>query len=282
MSVKIVQERLETYDCRSSLEEEQALREITQEIVLAALGRTNFFGQAGFQGGTCLRIFHSLNRFSEDLDFALCKTDSDFTLARYLEDIQRELIAYGYELEIDDRSRTDQVVRKAFLKDDSIGHLLHLNYAIKSGRMRKLRIKLEVDTNPPAGASYAMPILDYPFPAAIRIFDLPSLFAGKMHALLCRSYLKGRDWYDFIWYTAHKVPINHALLSAALEQAGPWKGQNPVTDNAWCREQLHATIESLDWQQAREDVRRFVKPAELPSLQLWSREFFQHQCRKLV
>ena len=282
MSIKIIQERLETYNCRSSLEEEQALREITQEIVLAALGRTDFFGQAGFQGGTCLRIFHSLNRFSEDLDFALCKADSTFALTHYLEDIQRELIAYGYELEIDDRSKTDQVVRKAFLKDDSIGNLLFLNYALKTGRMRKLRIKLEVDTNPPSGASYEMPILDYPFPAAIRIFDLPSLFAGKIHALLCRNYLKGRDWYDFIWYSAHKVPINHALLSAALQQAGPWKGQNRLTDNAWCSEQLHATIEALDWQQAREDVRRFVKPVELPSLQLWSREYFQNQCRKLL
>lgn len=282
MSIKIIQERLGSYHCQSSLEEEQALREITQEIVLAALGRTDFFGQAGFQGGTCLRIFHSLNRFSEDLDFALCKADSAFALTHYLEDIQHELIAYGYELEIDDRSKTDQVVRKAFLKDDSIGNLLFLNYALKTGRMRKLRIKLEVDTNPPSGASYEMPILDYPFPAAIRIFDLPSLFAGKIHALLCRNYLKGRDWYDFIWYTAHKVPINHALLSAALQQTGPWKGQNRLTDNAWCSEQLHATIESLDWRQAREDVQRFVKPVELPSLQLWSREYFQSQCRKLL
>ena len=281
MSVKIVQEKLETYNCRSSLEEEQALREITQEIVLAALGRTNFFEQAGFQGGTCLRIFHSLNRFSEDLDFALCKSKEAFTLAPYLESVQRELLAYGYELEIDDRSKAGQVVKKAFLKDDSVGHLLRLNYALKAGPMRKLRIKVEVDTHPPPGASYVMPILDFPFPSAVRTFDLPSLFAGKLHALLCRTYLKGRDWYDFIWYTARKTSVNHALLSGSLEQTGPWKGQHIVTDNAWCIEQLQAAIEALDWQQAREDVRRFVKPSELRSLELWSRDYFLNQCQKL-
>ena len=282
MSVKIVQERLETYRCRSSLEEEQALREITQEIVLAALGRSNFFEQAGFQGGTCLRIFHSLNRFSEDLDLALCKANAAFTLAPYLEGIRRELTAYGYELEVDDRSKAGQAVRKAFLKDDSVGNLLRLNYALKTGPMRKLRIKVEVDTNPPSGASYAMPILDFPFPSAIRVFDLPSLFAGKIHALLCRNYLKGRDWYDFVWYTARKTPVNHVLLSAAFDQMGPWKGRHVATDNAWCIKRLQAAIESLDWRQVRDDVRRFVKPVELPSLELWSREYFLAQCRKLA
>lgn len=280
MSVRIVKEKLENYNGRSSLEEEQALREITQEIVLAALGRTNFFEQAGFQGGTCLRIFHSLNRFSENLDFALCKSQEAFTLAPYLASVQRELIAYGYESEIDDRSKAGQVVKKAFLKDDSVGHLLRLNYALKAGPMRKLRIKVEVDTHPPPGASYVMPVLDFPFPSAVRTFDLPSLFAGKLHALLCRTYLKGRDWYDFIWYTARKTSVNHALLSASLEQTGPWKGQHIVTDNAWCIERLQAAIEALDWQQAREDVRRFVKPSELRFLELWSRDFFLNQCQK--
>jgi len=281
MSVRIVQERLETYNCKSSIEEEQALREITQEIIIAALGRSDFFEQAGFHGGTCLRIFHSLNRFSEDLDFALCKPGKAFRLAPYLAVIRSELVAFGYELEIDDRSRTDQTVKKAFMKDDSVGNLLRLNYALKTGPMRKLRIKVEVDTNPPPGASYLMPILDYPFPSAVRIFDLPSLFAGKIHALLCRNYLKGRDWYDFIWYTAHKTQINHALLSAALQQVGPWEHTQITTDNAWCLEKLQDVVKSLDWNQAREDVRRFVKPTDLPSLDFWSREYFLTQCQKL-
>jgi hypothetical protein len=127
-----------------------------------------------------------------------------------------------------------------------------------------------------------MPVPDYPFPSAVRIFDPPSLLAGKIHALLCRSYLKGRDWYDFIWYTARRVPINHALLSAALDQQGPWSGMHPATDHAWCVRQLSAFIEAVDWNQGREDVRRFVKRQELPSLELWLRDFFLAQCRKLL
>lgn len=281
MSVGIVQERLESYQCASALQEEQALREISQEIILAGLSRTDFFSKAAFHGGTCLRIFHSLNRFSEDLDFALRTPDSSFELVPYLEKVCDELMAYGYTLEIDDRSKGGQTVRKAFLKDQSLGTLLSLNYRPAAGPMRKLRIKMEVDTNPPSGASYDMPLLDYPFPSAVRVFDLPSLFAGKTHALLCREYLKGRDWYDFVWYTARRTPINHALLSAALDQQGPWKGTQPETDNAWCVTQLTNAIESTDWDHARRDVQRFLKPHELPTLQLWTPEFFMEQCRKI-
>lgn len=281
MSVEIIQERLATYACRSTLEEEQALREITQEIILAALGRTDLFGRAGFQGGTCLRIFHSLNRFSEDMDFALDAPDPAFALSPYLDRVRRELRVFGYELEVDDRSKAGATVRQAFVKDDSVGRLLSLSYRLRTGPMRKLRIKLEIDTNPPLGATYEMPVLDFPFPSAVRVFDLPSLFAGKLHALLCRNYLKGRDWYDFIWYTARKTPINHRLLSAALEQQGPWQGQAPKTDNAWCVEQLRVLIVEHDWEQARREMQRFVKPHELPSLDLWSRDYFLRQCGKL-
>ena len=281
MSVEIIQERLTTYGCKSTLEEEQALREITQEIILAGLGRTDLFGRAGFQGGTCLRIFHSLNRFSEDMDFALEAADPTFQLAPYLERVSEEVAVYGYELEIDDRSKAGATVRQAFRKDDSVGRVLSLQYQPRTGPMRKLRIKLEIDTNPPLGASYEMPVMDYPFPSAVRVFDLPSLFAGKLHALLCRNYLKGRDWYDFVWYTARRTPINHTLLSSALDQQGPWKNQEPKSDNAWCVEQLRTMITKLDWTQARRDVQRFVKAHELPSLELWKPEYFLQQCTKL-
>jgi len=281
MSVKMIQDRLDSYSCQSTLEEEQTLREITQEIVLAGLGRTDFFQKAAFQGGTCLRIFHGLNRFSEDLDFALQKPDASFELAPYLDILAKELTAYGYELEMDDRSKVNQAVRMAFLKDDSLGNLLRLNYKSTTGPLRKLRIKLEVDTNPPAEAEFETKYLDFPFPSAVCVFDLPSLFAGKLHALLCREYLKGRDWYDFIWYTARRTPVNYALLSSALNQMGPWKDQAVQADHSWCLEQLRIKIEATDWKHAREDVRRFVKPNELSSLDIWSREFFLAQTNKL-
>ena len=282
MSVKMIQDRLNGYDCRSSLEEEQALREITQEILLAALGRTDFFHQAGFQGGTCLRIFHGLNRFSEDLDFALQEPDPSFKLQPYLDTAKKELTAYGFELQMDDRSKVGQTVRKAFVKDDSLGKLLQLNFRVMSGPMRKMRIKVEVDTNPPEGATFEIRHVDFPFLSAVCVFDLSSLYAGKLHALLCREYLKGRDWYDFVWYTARRTPANYALLSSALNQTGPWKGKNVKADRAWCLEQLQDRIKAINWTQAREDVRRFVKSNELPSLELWNAEFFQAQATKLA
>lgn len=281
MSVAIIQERLDSYACKTTLEEEQALREITQEIILAALGRTDFFKQASFQGGTCLRIFHGLGRFSEDMDFALDAPDRRFGLAPYLDRIREELAVFEYQIEIDDRSEAGGPIQQDFVKDDSVGKLLRLGYRPKTGPVRKLRIKLEVDANPPSGASFDMPVLDYPFPSAVRVFDLPSLFAGKIYALLCRKYLKGRDWYDFIWYTARRTPINHALLSAALDQQGPWKGKAPRTDDAWCTRHLRSKIEAVDWPQARRDVQRFVKASELPSLDLWTRELFLKQCEKI-
>lgn len=282
MSVKMIQDRLTGYGCTSTLEEEQALREITQEIVLAALGRTDFFQKAGFQGGTCLRVFHGLNRFSEDLDFALQKPDVSFHLRPYLDALTRELSAYGYGLEIEDRSKVDQAVRQAFLKDDSLGRLLRLDYKATDGPPRKLRVKLEVDVNPPAGAEYETRYLDFPFPSAVCVFDMPSLFAGKLHALLCRGYMKGRDWYDFIWYTARGTPVNYTLLSNALNQMGPWKGRDVHVDRGWCFEQLQIKIEAVEWEHVRDDVRRFVKPNELPSLALWSRAFFLAQVNKLA
>lgn len=282
MSVKMIQDRLDSYGYRSALEEEQSLREITQEIVLAALGRTDFFQKAAFQGGTCLRIFHGLNRFSEDLDFSLQQPGDTFELGPYLGTLANELTAYGYGLEIDDRSKLDRAVRMAFVKDDSLGNLLRLNYRPAAGPARKLRIKLEVDANPPAGATFETRYLDFPFPSAVCAFDLPSLFAGKLHALLCREYLKGRDWYDFIWYTARRMPPSYALLSSALDQMGPWKTRGVSADRAWSVEQLRSRIEAVDWKHARDDVRRFVKPNELPSLSLWSREFFLAQTDKLA
>ena len=280
MTVAIIQERLASYQCHSALEEDQALREISQEIILAALARSDFFNVAGFQGGTCLRIFHRLNRFSEDLDFALLRPQSDFMLVRYVKKLQQELALFGYDFEVQDRATA--AVQSVFLKDDSLGRLLHLQYPQRSGPARKLRIKLEIDTSPPSGAEYEMPTIDFPYPAAVRKFDLPSLFAGKIHALLCRNHLKGRDWYDFVWYTARTIEINHALLSSALTQAGPWSGRNIQTDTHWCVEQLNRKISEIDWKEARQDVQRFVKPVELPSLELWSKEFFLGQCKKLL
>ena len=281
MSIKMIQERLNSYDCKSEIEEEQAIREITQEVALAALGRTDFFKHAVFQGGTCLRIFYGLNRFSEDMDFILKEPDRSFELKPHVHALTDELTAYGYNIEVADRSKMDVTVRKAFLKDDSIGKVLQLNYGSQTGPLRKIRIKFEVDTNPPSGSELEIKYHDFPFVSSVVVQDKPSLFAGKVHALLCRNYIKGRDWYDFLWYTSQGVEINYQFLSSALNQQGTWRGQNVQVDLNWCRSRLENAIESMDWKATALDVRRFIRVAEQPSLGLWSKDLFLAQLEKL-
>jgi len=281
MSVTIIRDRLATYGCKSGIEEEQAIREITQELALAALGRTDFFKEAAFQGGTALRILYGLGRFSEDLDFALKRSDPGFAWKVYLQTMSEELSAYGYKIDIQDRATADSAVKKAFIKDDAIGKILNFQYAGKSGVLGKIRIKLEVDINPPDGSEYEIKYLDFPFVSSVVVETLPSLFAGKIHALLCRDYLKGRDWYDFLWYTSRRTPINFRQLSSALSQAGPWKNRGQSVDYDWCVQLLKEKIEGIDWHSAAEDVRRFVPVREQKSLELWNRDLFTGLLDKL-
>ena len=281
MSIKLVQDRLDSYNCKSGIEKEHAIREITQEVALAALGRTDFFKHAIFQGGTCLRVFYGLNRFSEDMDFILKKANKNFTLQPHIQAVSDELKAYGYDIEIADRSKTDIAVRKVFLKDDSLGRVLQLQYMGKSGPPKKIRIKFEVDANPPSGSGMEIKYVDFPFISSVTIQDKPSLFAGKIHALLCREYVKGRDWYDFLWYSTQDIGINYDFLSSALRQQGPWQDEEIHVDLKWCHEHLEKKIRSIDWAAAREDVRRFVKLTEQPSLELWSKDLFLSQLKKI-
>ncbi len=279
MSSKIIQERLLSYNCNTDIEEHQAIREITQEVVLAALGRSDFFRDAFFQGGTCLRIFYGLNRFSEDLDFILKIPNNSFSLSKYLVNIRNELISYGYNIEIIDRSSSNAVVKKAFLKDDSIGGILDLQYS--GNKDRKIRIKFEVDSNPPTGSGSELKYLDFPFISSVVCQDLPSLFAGKLHALLCRKFIKGRDWYDFLWYISKNSNINYQFLSSAINQYGNWSGQNITVDRQWLLVEMSKKINQIDWHYAIDDVRRFVRVNELPSLDLWSKDLFLSRLEKL-
>jgi len=281
MSVQMIQQRLLNYNCKTDVEEQQAIREITQEVVLAALGRGDFFKQALFQGGTCLRIFYGLNRFSEGMDFILKEANPNFQLKDHIKHLTDELAAYGYNIEITDRNKAGATVKKAFLKDDSIGKVINLRHVNQAGLMAKIKIKLEVDTNPPSGSGHELKYLDFPFVSSVVVQDRPSLFAGKIHALLCREYIKGRDWYDFIWYTSNRTSVNYDFLTSAINQFGPWQGQSVAVDKAWLLNELKRKIVSMDWKQAAEDVRHFVRVTEQPSLDLWSKELFLGQLDKL-
>ncbi len=281
MSTKIIQNRLDSYNCKTELEEELAIREISQEVALSALGRTEFFKYAVFHGGTCLRIFYGLNRFSEDMNFILKEPDRDFHLKPHIKALSDELLAYGYNIEVVDRPKADAAVKKVFIKDDSIGKVLQFNHGGKTGPLRKIRIKFEVDTNPPLGSNFETKYVDFPFVSSVTVQDKSSLFAGKIHALLCREYIKGRDWYDFIWYTSQGVKINYQFLASALKQQGPWQGQNIQVDLDWCIKQFRIKIISIDWTVTKEDVRRFVKTTELPSVDLWGKDLFLAQLEKI-
>lgn len=273
MNTRVVQDRLNQYQPANQIEEENAIKEITQEIALSGLSRAGFFKSAVFQGGSCLRILYGLNRFSEDLDFALQKPDPAFDLSNYLSSLQGELASYGYKIDIQDRSKEGSAVKAGFLKDDSIGKVLTLRHP-GQGTRKSIRIKLEVDTNPPEGAQSEQKYIDFPVTVPILVHDLPSLFASKSHAILCRPWPKGRDWFDFVWYVGRKVTINYDLLSAAIEQAGPWKGQGIRINKAWFLERLREKILFTDWQDQKEDVVRFLKQSDLDLLNTWGAEFF--------
>ena len=183
------------------------------------------------------------------------------------------MLEFGLHSEAIDKSQMDQHVKRALLKDNSISNQLNLSFD-RDHLNRKLRIKLEIDVNPPNGSGFDYSYLDFPLDFEVCHQDLASNFSLKIHALLCRPYLKGRDWYDFNWYVKQKVQPNYAHLQAALDQHGPWQGQSRVHDQSWVRSALVEKITSIDWKQAAEDVTRFLNSAEQKSLMLWSDRFF--------
>lgn len=272
--IEMLQKKLRDYGASNAVEEENATKEIIQEIALYALWRADFFDVALFQGGTSLRILHGLPRFSEDLDFLLRAPDAAFRWSSYLTALVEIFAQFGLKLEARPKEKMDRAVREAVLKDDSIASQLNLRFA-GSNRSRTIRIKLEIDTNPPAGSGEATSFLDFPADYEVRHQDLPSNFALKVHALLCRPYLKGRDWFDFSWYVANRVHLNLPLLAAALQQTGPWQGKLDMKyDGEWLVDTLKEKISSIDWKGAAGDVSRFLRPTETKSLSLWSERFF--------
>ncbi len=279
--IEIIQQRLTTYQAANQLEEEQALKEILQEVALFALWRADFFEVAAFQGGTSLRILHKLPRFSEDLDFILKEPDRAFDWNRYLGPLSEGLQEFGLKSEVLNKSRMDQAVRKAILKDGSISQQLNLSF-FQGPADRTLKIKLEIDVEPPAGSGFEYSYLDFPLDFEVCHQDLSSNFALKIHALLCRDFLKGRDWYDFIWYIKQGVQPNYHLLEAAIEQAGPWKGQGLSVQRDWLEAALRKKIAEIDWKAAAADVERFLDSVQNQGLRVWSANFFLSKVDQLA
>jgi predicted nucleotidyltransferase component of viral defense system len=277
---------LSKYEPKSVGDSVRALREIIQEVALLGLWRAKFFEHAAFYGGTALRILYGLDRFSEDLDFSLLAPSPDFNLARYTAFLEEEVRAFGFTVRVEMVDKAvDSAVQSAFLKANTRNELLVIEVGeefagqVAVGQM--LKVKIEVDTDPPPGFTTLTRYLLQPIPFAVRSYSLPDLFAGKLHALLCRKWknrVKGRDWYDFVWYAANHPHLNLAHLEQRMRQTGHWSGEQRFSPAAFT-DLLYETIDRLDVAQARRDVMPFVKDQQM--LALWSHDFFRDVASRL-
>jgi hypothetical protein len=274
-----LQQMLDTYPRGGTDENINALREVLQELALLGLWRGKFFEQAAFYGGSALRILYGLDRFSEDMDFSLLKPDDSFTLERYLPYVEKELSSWGFNVAVETKETSaESAIESAFLKADTREQLLIIGAAeeiatnVPPGRL--LKIKFEVDTDPPPDFDTETRFCLQPIPFSVLAYTQSSLFAGKMHALLCRGWgnrVKGRDWYDFVWYVGRGTDLDLRHLEARMRQSGHYTEHGPLTEERFL-EIVKENIFGLDVDKAKADVVKFLSDAS--SVEVWSRDFF--------
>ena len=275
-----LQGMLDRYQPQTLADHENALKEIVQELALLGLWRAKFFEHAAFYGGTALRMFHSLPRFSEDIDFSLLQPDRGFDTAPCLEAVRKELAAFGFSFSVERRAkRVSTAIESAFIKGGTRINLARIGtpdyLRARLPDLQQLRIRIELDTDPPPLAQYEVLTLLTPIPFQVRLFDLPCLFAGKLHAILCRngkSRVKGRDFYDFVWYLGRQVPCNVRHLQARMTQTGHWQRERKL-GIPQLRRLLRQRFGQVDFDQAKRDVRPFIR--DDAELELWDTTFFQ-------
>jgi predicted nucleotidyltransferase component of viral defense system len=278
MTNRIFEERIKDYLIASVIDQENVLQELVQQHVLASLSRAGFFSkaQAVFHGGTCLRIVYGMNCFSEDLEFFLKQPNPDFSWPFYLGHILKDGAGEGLRFTVIDKTKEDTTVKKAFLRTDSFGNVLLLDLPFERDARKLIKVKLEIDTNPPMGSRYETRYTAFPVMAAITTQSLESGFAMKLGALLGRRYTKGRDWYDFIWYAGKRIVPDLDLIQNCLDQQGPWAGRKLRIGPDWLEKSLKKRIAEINWEIARQDVQRFLPLREQETLRLWEKEFFLH------
>ena len=283
---QVLEQMLRSYEPQTSIDKKNAIKEILQEIVLCGLSRAGFFKHAAFYGGTALRIFYGLDRFSEDLDFSLMVPES-FDLGEYLPSVEKEIRSYGLNFKAEEREKTvDSAVQSAFFFFFTKEHILlfyaddRLARSITPGEL--IKIKFEIDTNPPPFAGFDHKYRLLPSPYEICLYDLPSLFAGKTHAVLCRAWrnrIKGRDLYDYVFYRSMNTPINLKHLEARLRQSGFAETEEPLSTDR-LKDLLRARFATIDYEQAKQDVLPFIKDPN--KLAVWSRDFFDQITENLI
>lgn len=277
---------LTKYQCQSEQDYVNALKEIFQEIALLGLWRAKFYEKAAFYGGTALRILHGLDRFSEDLDFTLMKTNNKFDLTPYNRAIAEELNSFGFDVVVNTKKKMiDTAIESAFIKATTKIQLIVIETAPhiidRIHHMNTIKIKMEVDTNPPGNVSTEVKNILLPIPFSVKTITLPDLFAGKLHALLCRpwqSRVKGRDWYDLTWYIARETPVNLTHLRNRLLQSNAWNKDHKFTKKDLLT-LLTNKINSVDFKNAKADILPFIKDKD--AIALWSKNFFLEIIQRL-
>lgn len=281
----MIKEWIAEYNPKNTDEVLSALREIMQEVALAGLSRTDFFEKAAFYGGTALRIFYGLDRFSEDLDFSMLEKNPDFSLEPYFESIVNEFESIGMQVSIREKEKTQKSnIDSAFLKSETVWKELVLESIVKQAGIKEtnktIKIKIEVDRNPPLGFETEEKLLTRPFSFYVKCFDRPSLFAGKMHALLYRKWInrvKGRDWYDLEWYIKKGIPLDTSHFLQRAKDTGDWNKEE-ITEND-VLDLLREKFKTSSFENIKEDVRPFIEDDSV--LGIWSEKYFNDLIEKL-
>lgn len=276
----VVENLLERYNCKTPSEYKNALREIIQEIALLGLSKTDFFSKAAFYGGSALRIFYGLDRFSEDIDFSLLEPVNKFSISKYCKPLEAELGAYGFEMSVQEKVKKGETkIESAFIKGGTLINLLKISSitppvsGVNSNEV--LKIKFEVDINPPEKAHTEIKYNLNPVPYNLRLYTLPSLFAGKIHSILCRKWkirVKGRDLYDYVWFISRDIPVNLKHLTERLKQTKFIETKKSLDKNELLK-LLNSKFEKINYKQASDDIKRFIKNPD--RIKIWSEDFFR-------
>lgn len=282
---QVITNWLKQYSCKSQDDYRNALQEIIQELALEGLARAKFFEKAAFYGGTCLRILHRLDRFSEDLDFSLLAPDPHFKLEPYLKSIEIHIQSYGFDISISKKEKTmTSAVLSAFLKGNTMENFIRIGLSDRERQRvhldENIKIKLEIDTDPPLGFDIEIIEMHVPGLYYVKSYSLPDLFAGKMSAILARTWkgrTKGRDWYDLIWFVAKKIPLHLSHLESRLKQIGFI--DDSLTQEVFSKLYMER-LEKLDIDQAKADAVSFLRHPEV--LDIWSKAYFTDLLPKII
>lgn len=283
----IFEQMINIYNPKTLEEKKNVIKEVLQEVVLAGLSKTDFFNYAAFYGGTALRIFYGLNRFSEDLDFSLLASDESFDLEKYLKPVSEAVNSLGLDFKVSKKEKANKTnIDSAFIKGNTKETFLVIYPNTDDFKQiihnEKITIKFEVDVNPPLYAETEIKYRLLPFPYQVRVYDMSSLFAGKIHAVIARSWkdrVKGRDLYDFIYYLSLNIKVNIKHLEARLKQTNTIENGIVLTKELLF-EILDDRFNNIDYEKAKNDIKPFIK--DHTSLDLWSQEFFKSITRNIM